>query len=221
MKKNWRKVAGIKINYSNNVNLWFAKDEENKTILINDITEENKHNKYKCPICGGLVRPKTGNKLSWHYAHANGNDCSSESMVHWWVKNELLKVGDMLKINIDMTIKEFKCKEILIENTYETSYGKYKPDLTIITDKNETIYFEIANTNKKKLKNFINIWEELGNIVVEVKVKNIIEGHKIDVFNAFYFKGKIIKEKSKEIKQIADKEILKGNYSEEQLNKIN
>lgn len=153
---------------SNNVNLWFAKNKNNKTILINEINNTNKHDGYTCPICNSEVIARTGTEMSWHFAHRDGSKCSSETMIHWWVKNELLKKDEDFKIDIEGDIKSYKCKQLYIEKEFKTSYDVYKPDLTIETYNNEFIFFEIANTNRKKIKDYIDMWEELGNIVVEL-----------------------------------------------------
>ena len=101
-----------------NVNLWFAKDKNNGIMMIKDIIEENKHNEYTCPICGGLVRANTGKIKSWYFSHINADDCSSETIVHWFVKYELLKVGERFKVKINDDIKEYVCKEIIEEKEY-------------------------------------------------------------------------------------------------------
>lgn len=203
-----------------NINLWFANDKDNKTIFAKDITPEIKHDKYTCPICGGLVRPKTGEKMSWHYAHINAEDCNSETIVHWFVKHELLKVGDKFKVNINEEIKEYECKEIIKEKDYNTQYGVYRPDLTIITTTNEIIYIEIANTNKKKIKDFIDMWKELGNTVIEFKVGEVLDGNKIDIFNSIWYVGKEYNEQLKELRQVCNKEKEKYEFTKDQVEQI-
>ena len=203
-----------------NINLWFANDKDNKTIFAKDLTPEIKHNKYTCPICGGLVRPKTGEKMSWHYAHINAEDCNSETIVHWFVKHELLKVGDNFKVNINEEIKEYECKEIIKEKEYNTQYGIYKPDLTVVTTTNEVIYIEIANTNKKKIKDFIDMWKELGNTVIEFKVREVLDGNKIDIFNSIWYVGKEYNEQLKELRQVCNKEKEKYEFTKEQVEQI-
>lgn len=205
---------------NNNVNLWFAKNKDNKTILINEINDTNKHDGYTCPICKSEVIARTGTEISWHFAHRDGSKCSSETMIHWWVKNELLKKDEDFKIDIEGNIRNYKCKQLYIEKEFETSYGVYKPDLTIETHNNEFIFFEITNTNKKKVKDYIDMWEELGNVVVETNVRDMINCKKIEIYKPIYFKGKKYKEISKTIIETSNKEILKGNYNKEQLDKI-
>lgn len=203
-----------------NINLWFAKDSDNKTILAKEITEEMRYNEYRCPICKSLVIPKLGQIMTSHFAHRDASKCSSETMVHFWVKNELIKIGDKFKVYIEGKITEYECKELKIEDEYKTSKGTYKPDLTVLTSTDEVIYIEIANTNKKKIKDYIGIWRELNNTVVEVEVKDISEGNKIDCIKAIYYDGKEYYEKLKELNEIANKEKTKYKFNKEQLDKI-
>jgi competence CoiA-like predicted nuclease len=93
-----------------NINLWFAKDKNNKTVLAKDVSAEIKHNDYMCPICNSCVIPKTGEIMSWHFAHKDASKCNSETMIHWWVKNELIKVGDEFSVDIEGNITKYKCK---------------------------------------------------------------------------------------------------------------
>ena len=203
-----------------NVNLWFAKDKNNEIMMIKDIIEENKHDKYTCPICGGLVRANTGKIKSWYFSHINADDCNSETIVHWFVKHELLKVGEKFKVKINDDIKEYVCKEIIEEKEYNTKYGIYRPDLTVITTTNEIIYIEVANTNSKKIKDFIDMWEELGNTVIELKVGEVLNGNKIEVFNSIWYEGKEYHNQLKELRQICNKEKEKYNFTKEQVEQI-
>lgn len=189
-----------------NVNLWFAKDINGEITLIDTITEQNKHNEYFCPICNSKVIPRTGKQMSWHFAHKDSKKCSSEAMIHWWVKNELVKKGDIFSVIIDGIIVEYECKDILIEQVYQTSYGQYNPDITIITEDNQEIYVEVANTNKKKLKDYADMWMELNNIVVEVDVKDIITGDKINTFDIIDYNKYIFnRDTDKTVKKICKK----------------
>ena len=203
-----------------NVNLWFAKDKNNEIMMIKDIIEENKHNEYTCPICGGLVRANTGTIKSWYFSHINADDCSSETIVHWFVKHELLKVGEKFKVKINDDIEEYVCKEIIEEKEYNTKYGVYRPDLTVVTTTNEIIYIEVANTNGKKIKDFIDMWKELGNTVIEFKVGEVLNGNKIEVFNSIWYVGKEYNEQLKELKQVCDKEKEKYEFTKEQVEQI-
>lgn len=205
-----------------NVNLWFAKDSNNNTITIDTITDKNKNNKYYCPICGSEVYPKLGNKLSHHFAHIDKSKCTGETMIHFWIKNEIIKVGDKFKIKYGEDIKEYICKSIYIEKCYKTKYGKYKPDITIHTESDEILYFEIAKSNKKDVDNYMSKWLDLNNTVVEVEIKDMI--NHTDTFKAIYNNGKCYKEfkHNEHINKIKHEIIDKTNIEEakERISKI-
>lgn len=188
------------------IQLWFAKDSNGKIVTIDKIDKDNKHEKYTCPICGSEVICKTGEINRWHFAHRDASKCSSEAQVHFWIKNELIKKGETFKIKLDNEIKEFVCKEILIEQQYKTEFGIYNPDITIITDNEETIYFEVTNTNKKKTEEYIDMWLELNNIVVEVEKNDLINGNSLKEFKSIdYKKYKFNKDINKDIQKICKK----------------
>lgn len=171
----------------NNVNLWFAKDKNDEIITIDKINDDNKHDIYTCPICGSDVIARKGDIKIHHFAHRDKSKCSSETMIHWWVKHKLIEVGDKFSIKINKDdIKEFTCKDILIEKEYETEFGVYKPDITIITETGEIIYFEIDYTNKKKIEEYLDRWLFLNNIVVEVSVKDMINNNVKELKTIFY-----------------------------------
>ena len=126
------------------INLWYAKDKNNNIVKIVDINENNRKEEYFCPICMSSVIPKLGTKTKHHFAHID------ESFIHFWIKNKLLSVGDSFKIKTNDDILSYKCIDIEMEKEYKTQHGTYKPDITVTTDTNEIIFFEIAYTNKKK-----------------------------------------------------------------------
>jgi competence CoiA-like predicted nuclease len=41
-----------------NVNLWFARNKDDEIMLITDINESNRSEKYTCPVCNSEVIPK-------------------------------------------------------------------------------------------------------------------------------------------------------------------
>lgn len=172
-----------------NVNLWFAKDKYNNIITIDEVNKKDK-NEYFCPICGSKVNPKQGSINSWHFAHFDKSKCDGESIIHFWVKNQLLKRGDEFVVKTNKNNK-FICKEVLIEQSYQLNNKIYNPDITVITECGKTIYFEIANTNKKKIEKYLDIWIELGNIVVEVNTKDLInfKGKISSGFQALFYNG--------------------------------
>ena len=169
-----------------NVTLWYAKDEKNNIITI-DKAEQNK--KYYCPICESEVIPRLGDLITHHYAHIDKSKCTNESFVHFWVKNELLKIGDKFTLSIGLKEEEYICKDLIIEKTYKTKYGDYKPDITVITNDNKIIYFEIAYTNMKRINEYRDKWEYLNNTVVEINAKELINGKEFKVFTPVYDNG--------------------------------
>lgn len=175
------------------VALWFARNIKGDIKIINEV--ENNKDKYFCPLCNSEVIPKAikdNAKVTSHFAHLDKSKCTSETMIHWWFKNKFLECGDNFIIKTDCEHR-YICKEILIEQSYKTKYGDYKPDITIITENGETIYFEMNYTSKKKLEDYLNKWLELKNIVVEVNIKSLMQanyGQNIYVFKTLFYQGK-------------------------------
>ena len=176
------------------VALWFARNSKDEIVTINEIKHYHE-DKYTCPLCNSEVIPKAirdDAKVTEHFAHIDKSKCTPESMIHWWYKNKFLQSGDKFIVTTDK-IHEYICKDILIEENHHTEYGDYKPDVTVITESGDTIYFEYAFTNQKKIKDYLNQWLELGNIVVEVNLKTLLQanyGKDIYKFNALFYKGK-------------------------------
>jgi len=181
-----------------NVNLWFAKDKEGKIVTINEVDKDTK-NLYYCPLCGSEVIPRQGEINSWCFAHIDKSKCDGESMVHFWIKNKLIQKGDKFIIESDIQ-RNYVCKDVLIEQSYIIKGKQYRPDLTIVTECGKTIYFEMEYSNKKKLEDYIDIWSSLGNIVVEVDTRLLInsEGNKLLIFKALWYDGKCFNIKNAE-----------------------
>lgn len=194
-----------------NINLWFAKNNKDEIVTINEVDKKNK-DVYRCPLCNSEVISRQGDITSWHFAHVDKSKCNSESMVHFWVKNKLLKVGDRFSIKTD-EILQFEVKELYIEKQYIINEKIYKPDITVITTNDKVIYFEIANSNKKKVQEYLDVWIELGNIVVEVDSKDLINNnikHR-NSFNSLYYNGRCFNIKNNKDKEYHD---LIGKYKE-------
>lgn len=123
---------------------------------------------YYCPCCGGIVKPRALDSIKEqsHYYHVTGK-CNKENQLHFFCKNWLFEKGN--KFYIDDTL--FEVDSIDIEATWDTPFGKYKPDITIYTSSGETIYFEIFFSNRKTGDDYFCKWDALGNSVVEVNVK--------------------------------------------------
>ena len=175
------------------VALWFARNSIGEIKTINEVKYHD--DTYYCPLCNSEVIPKAlkeNSKVTEHFAHLDKSKCTPESMIHWWYKNKFLQSGDKFIITTDRT-HEYICKDVLIEQTYHTEYGDYKPDVTVITESGDVIYLEYAFTNKKKIQDYLNKWLGLGNIVVEVNLKTLLQanyGKDTYKFNALFYKGK-------------------------------
>lgn len=182
------------MNNLSNVALWFSRDNEGNTVTIDKVNEEYR-GEYICPLCGSEVITKAidSDYMSAHFAHIDKSKCCGETMVHWWVKNELIKSGDEFIINTN-EINKFVCKSIEIEKEYITQNGVYKPDITINTECGKTIFVEINVSNKKNIDQYWDMWRELNNIVVEFNVRDVIEKDNIikinNNFRAIYYEGK-------------------------------
>lgn len=175
----------------NDVQLWFSKDKNGNIVTINEVDKENKHNKYTCPLCNSEVVARQGKINNWCFAHIDKSKCDSESMIHWWFKNKLIEKGDKFIVKSDVE-KQYICKEILVEQSYNVGDKIYNPDVTVIAETGEIIYFEMENTNKKKIEQYLDIWIALGNIVVEVDIKTLISSTNniLPVFKALYYDDK-------------------------------
>lgn len=169
------------------VNLWFARDEQLNDIVT--VVNANKENTYTCPICESKVIPKAleSAKVSPHFAHVDVSKCSAESMIHFWYKHKFIDIGDTFTIKTDKEYT-YTCADFTVEKEYKLSNGIYRPDLIVITECGEEIIFEMANTNKKNVEDYIDRWIELDKIIVEVDIKTL-QGDK-KIFNALYYKGK-------------------------------
>jgi len=206
--------------YNSNINLWFANNTNNDIVTINEIEVKDNKEKYYCPLCGSEVIPKaTKSKLiTAHFAHVDASKCSSESMLHWWFKHKFLESGDKFKVVSDKE-REYICKEVLVEQSYTVGDRLYRPDVTIKTECGNVIYFEMKFSNEKKLKDYIDIWLELKNIVVEIDIKSLLNKDKLPVFNALFYDGKCFNVKKRSDDEKYYNTI--GKYKEEILNKVN
>ena len=195
---------------NSDVQLFWANDENGDIAIIFDMVEEDRNKKYTCPVCGSDVKPvalegktKDGKvaQVSSHFSHFDASKCNSESAVHWWFKNKILLNGDNFIIKTDVE-NEYKCKEVLIEQFYRTEFGIYRPDITIITECDKTIYFEMNYTNKKKIEDYMDKWLELGNPVVEVDIKMLMEASfnkSTYEFRALFYEGKCFNTKKNDL----------------------
>lgn len=167
-----------------------AYDSNDKFANLIHVKKADVDKDYYCPCCGGTVKPRAINstKEQSHYYHISGN-CTKESQLHFFCKNWLFKSGS--KFFIDG--KLFEVKSIDIEKTWETKFGGYRPDITVYTKCGSIIYFEMFFTNRKTGDDYFCKWNDLGNDVVEVNIKEYIyktEKTIIPSFSYLYHDGK-------------------------------
>ena len=206
------------------VALWFARNSKGEIKTINEVSYHD--DTYYCPLCNSEVIPKalkSNSKVTEHFAHLDRSKCDSESMIHWWYKNKFLQNGDRFIIKTDKE-KEYVCNEILFEKLYHTDYGDYKPDVTVLTESGDTIFFEYNYTNKKQIKDYIDKWFKLGSIVVEVNIKTLMEssyGKDVYKFNALFYKGKCFNTKKNDVYYNTLGKYKEEYYSKEESNLTN
>lgn len=212
------------MNNLNNVALWFSKDEEGSLVTI-DKLKKDYSGKYHCPLCGSEVIPKAINSdcISAHFAHIDKSKCCGETIVHWWVKNELIKNGDEFTIYTDK-VNKFICNSIEIEKVYVTKNGCYKPDITIVSECGKIIFVEINVSNKKNTNQYWDMWKELNNMVVEFNVRDVInEGNVVKInnnFKAIYYEGKVFIDKD-DLDYKKYKSSITSNLGEEFIGSLN
>lgn len=123
-----------------------------------------------CPICLGKVKLWNGQdpnkiyKKQRCFHHIDGS-CSQESQVHFAYKNWLLEKGSKFKVND----KLYEVESAVVEKTIHTSFGDYRPDITIQTSCGKTFLVEVAYSSKKT-DQYIYKWDEIGNDVLEIDV---------------------------------------------------
>lgn len=145
-----------------------AYDSNDEFANLIHIKRAKQDEEYYCPCCGGIVKPRAldSTKEQSHYYHVTGK-CTKESQLHFFCKNWLFEKGSKFYLDDDL----FEVDSIDIEKAWDTSFGKYKPDITIYTSSGKAIYFEIFFSNRKTGDDYFCKWDALGNSVVEVNVK--------------------------------------------------
>lgn len=146
------------------------------------VKKADREKDYLCPCCGGIVKPRAldSSKEQSHYYHQTGK-CTKESQLHFFCKNWLFEKGSKFYVSDEL----FEVASVDIEKTYHTSFGDYKPDVTVHTTNDKIIYFEIFFTNRKTGDDYFCKWDELRNDVVEVNIKEYM--FKTDVTTIPYF----------------------------------
>ena len=172
-----------------------ALDTDGNYIHIRDVKEDTD---YYCPCCGGIVRPRAFKDdrdymMQPHFYHLSGS-CSEESRIHWLYKNWLFRKGSQFYIDK----KLYTVDSVEIEKSYTTSFGIYRPDITVILDSGKVMFFEVNFTNSKTENDYFCKWSELNNDVVEVDIKKLMNEDfncKIPSFTFVYSNGKCFKRK--------------------------
>jgi hypothetical protein len=154
------------------------------------ISKADKDKDYYCPCCGGAVRPRALNstKEQSHYYHLSGL-CTKESQLHFFCKNWLFDVGSQFYVDDNLYTVDY----VGIEKIWNTKFGDYKPDVTVYTSTGEIIYFEMFFSNRKTGDDYFCKWNDLGNDVVEVNIKEYMYKSDINTipkFTYLYHDGK-------------------------------
>lgn len=172
---------------NNNIKLWFAKDKNGEVVTIYDYDSSYDNELFMCPMCQKEVKPRALNseKVSRHFYHVEESKCN-EDFTHWWIKNVLILPNQEIKVIADQE-NTYIVKEVYIEKPYKTTFGIYKPDITIIAEDNTVIYLEIFNKNKKNLFKYIDKWDELKGIVCEISVEDVSNLNFDFTFEATYY----------------------------------
>lgn len=145
-----------------------AYDGKDELANLIHVKKADKEKDYFCPCCGGIVKPRAldSSKEQSHYYHVTGK-CTKESQLHFFCKNWLFEIGS--KFYVDNNL--FEVDSIDIEKKWITPFGNYRPDITVYTTSGETIYFEMFFSNRKTGSDYFCKWNNLGNDVVEVNIK--------------------------------------------------
>lgn len=170
-----------------------ALDIDGNYIHIRDVKENTD---YYCPCCGGIVKPRAFKKdqdylMQPHFYHVSGG-CSEETRIHWLYKNWLFKNGSQFYIENRL----YTVDHVDIEKTHNTSFGNYRPDITVYLSNEKIMYFEINFTNAKAGNDYFCKWDELHNDVVEVNIKKLLNEDfdcKIPIFSLIYSDGECLK----------------------------
>lgn len=144
-----------------------AYDGNDKFANLIHVKKAKQDAEYYCPCCGGIVKSRAldSTKEQSHYYHVTGT-CTKESQLHFFCKNWLFEKGSKFYVDDNL----FEVDSIDIEATWDTPFGKYKPDITVYTSSGEIIYFEIFFSNRKIGDDYFCKWDALGNGVVEVNI---------------------------------------------------
>ena len=166
--------------------LFVAIDSCGNKILYRDAKKDER---YMCPICGGDVklRAMDSDFIQAHFYHLS-EACSDESIAHWIYKYWLFDIDSSILIDKE----EYQVENVLIEASFDTTFGEYVPDITVHTTCGKTIFVEINFSSSKRDTDYFCKWSELENIVIEVDVKRALQSDKFtqgDTYNVLYAEG--------------------------------
>lgn len=166
-----------------------AYDSNDEFANLIHVKRAKQDEEYYCPCCGGIVKPRAldSNKEQSHFYHITGK-CTKESQLHFFCKNWLFESGSRFYIDNEL----FEVSSIDIEKLYTTSFGDYRPDVTVYTSSGKTIFFEMFFTNRKTGDDYFCKWDALGNDVIEVNIKEYMfktDGNIIPAFTYLYHDG--------------------------------
>lgn len=164
--------------------LVIAYDGNDKYANLIHVKKANKNSGYFCPCCGGVVKPRAlaSTKEQPHYYHITGK-CTKESQLHFFCKNWLFEPGSKFYINEEL----FEVLDIDIEKQWDTPFGNYRPDITVYTSSGKTIYFEMFFSNRKPGDDYFCKWNNLGNDVVEVNIKEYMSKSDASIIPKFTY----------------------------------
>jgi len=148
-----------------------ALDKDDNYIHIRDTKDDCE---YFCPCCRNSIKPRANKKdreyqVQAHFYHVNGS-CDEESRVHWLYKNWLFKRGS--KFYVENTL--YEVDNVEIEKTHKTSFGDYRPDITVHTTDGKIILFEVNFSSSKTENSYMEKWCELNYDVIEVNIRKLM-----------------------------------------------
>lgn len=151
----------------------YALTENEIPVDVRSLSNEDRKD-YRCPGCGGVVRPVLGKIRRKHFRHKHDHDCSLETYLHKIGKilfftnyKECLDAGKPFFVEYEVPVfcnycKHGPCKQKSIIKDYnlankfnfieiENNDGSYRPDILLKTITNDKIYIEMVVTNSTSL----------------------------------------------------------------------
>ena len=142
------------------VQWWTAENEKGNPVHIENAERKKE---YVCPDCKGILIPKKGEIVAWHYAHKSKKECWGEGPIHFRMKNIIY---DILK-NSNLPISDL---------ALEKKREGYLPDISFKFN-SITFALEIINTNgpsSEKIKHW-------GERLIEFNVQGMTDKDMLDM----------------------------------------